>query len=191
MVVPCARNVPGRPERIPRGFVAHKAPLQGGGFAPHGSRFCGARCAPLQGGGFAVHGAAVLWRTLCAATGVPKGGCWGKRAARRLQPAETVAANIVRHGRSSGEGRTGPAGTCAPPRFCGERVRIFVAHAVRRYRVAVRGAGRAPRRGLIPRGRCPTAASHPASPLHTILLRPNKHSFFLQNWFLLHNRRYR
>ena len=122
MAVPCARNAPGRPERIPRGFAAHKAPRQGGGFAPHGSRFCGARCAPLQGRGL-----------------IPKGGCWGKRAARCLQPAETVAANIVRHGGSLREKRTGPAGT-HPPRFCGAqsaaagrwvrgaRVRGFVAH---------------------------------------------------------------
>ena len=50
-----------------------------------GPRFCGARCAPLQG----VRG-----------------------LAQGVQNAETVAANIVRHGRSSSEGRTGPAGTC-------------------------------------------------------------------------------
>ena len=66
-----------------------------------GPAFRGARCAPLQGWGF-----------------IPKGGCWGKWAARCLQPAETVAANIVRHGGSLREKRTGPAGT-HPPRFCG------------------------------------------------------------------------
>ena len=63
-----------------------------------GPHFCGAHCAPLQGAQVSAQG---------------------------VQNAETVAANIVRHGRSSGEGRTGPAGTCAPPRFRGERVRIF------------------------------------------------------------------
>ena len=198
MAVRWARGVQARPERVPRR-----------GFAANGSAFCGAQCAPLQ---------------------------VARVSAQGVQNAETVAANIVRHGRSSGEGRTGPAGTCAPPRFrgarvrilwrtlcaatggtgvgagrtkcrdrsgehcspwpfdgrgayrpgrnvcpaaalwrtgphfvahavrryrghgfrCrgprfrGARVRIFVAHNVRRYRVAVRGAGRAPRRGLIP-----------------------------------------
>ena len=77
--------------------------------------------------GFAAHRSAFLWRTMCAATGA-------RGLAQGVQNAETVAANIVRHGRSSGEGRTGPAGTCAPPRFCGELVRIFVANTVRRYR---------------------------------------------------------
>ena len=135
MAVPCARNAPDRPERIPRGFVTHKAPRQGGGFAAHGARVCGARCAPLQG--------------------VPKGGCWGKRAARCLQPAETVAANIVRHGGFLREKRTGPAGT-HPPRFCGARgtaagrwvhgarVHGFVAHKAPRQGdgFAVHGAAR-------------------------------------------------
>ena len=37
-----------------------------------------------------------------------------------MQPAETVAANIVRHGGFLREKRTGPAGT-HPPRFCGAR----------------------------------------------------------------------
>ena len=68
--------------------------------------------------GFVANGSACLWRTMCAATG-------GTGLAQGVQNAETVAANIVRHGRSSGEGRTGPAGTCAPPRFCGARVRIL------------------------------------------------------------------
>ena len=146
MAVPCTRNAPGRPERIPRGFVAHNvrryrvaglrctgprvygarcAPLQGGGFAAHGSAFCGARCAPLQGWGL-----------------IPKGGCWGKRAARCLQPAETVAANIVRHGGSLREKRTGPAGT-HPPRFCGAR-------GAGLWRTLCAATGR----GLIPKGRC-------------------------------------
>ena len=116
MVVPCARNVPGRPERIPRGFVAHKAPLQGRGL-------------------------------------IPKGGCWGKRAARCLQPAETVAANIVRHGGSLREKRTGPAGT-HPPRFCGARgtaagrwIRGARGAGVRRTGPAFRGARCAPLQG--------------------------------------------
>ena len=80
---------------------AQCAPLQGRGSWRTGPRVCGARCAPLQGWGL-----------------IPKGGCRGKRAARCLQPAETVAANIVRHGGSLREKRTGPAGT-HPPRFCG------------------------------------------------------------------------
>ena len=88
-------------------------------------------CAPPRFRGERVR---ILWRTLCAATG-------GTGLAQGVQNAETVAANIVRHGRSSGEGRTGPAGTCAPPRFHGARVRIFVANTVRRYGGDGVGAG--------------------------------------------------
>ena len=85
-----------------RGFVAHAVRrYRVAGSRRTGPRVCGARCAPLQGWGL-----------------IPKGGCWGKRAARCLQPAETVAANIVRHGGSLREKRTGPAGT-HPPRVCG------------------------------------------------------------------------
>ena len=115
-----------------RGFVANGSAILwrtlcaatgGTGFGA-GSRFRGER-------------GRILWRTLCAATG-------GTGLAQGAQNAETVAANIVRHGRSSGEGRTGPAGTCAPPRFCGARARIFVAHNVRRYRGYRVGAGPRP-----------------------------------------------
>ena len=161
--------------------------------------------------GFMANGSAILWRTLCAATGGTGFGAGPRFHSARVR--DFVAHTVRRYGGYGvGAGRTKcrdrsgehcspwpfvrrgayrPGRDVPPPRFRGERVRDFVAHAVRRYRVAVRGAGRAPRRGLIPRGRCPTDASHPASPLHTILLRPNKHSFFLQNWFLLHNRRFR
>ena len=123
MAVRQARGVQARPGRVPRR-----------GFAAHGAAFLWRTlCAATGGTGFGAgprfHGArgGILWRTLCAATG-------GTGLAQGAQNAETVAANIVRHGRSSGEGRTGPAGTCAPPRFCGARGRIFVANTVRRYR---------------------------------------------------------
>ena len=100
--------------RQARGVQARPGRVPRRGFMANGSAFCGAQCAPLQG----VRG-----------------------LAQGVQNAETVAANIVRHGRSSGEGRTGPAGTCAPPRFHGEQGRDFVAHNVRRYGGDGVGAG--------------------------------------------------
>ena len=112
-------------ERV-RMFVAHNVRrYRVAGLRCTGPRVCGAHCAPLQGWGL-----------------IPKGGCWGKRAARRLQPAETVAANIVRHGGSLREKRTGPAGT-HPPRFCGAR-------GAGLWRTLCAATGR----GLIPKGRC-------------------------------------
>ena len=114
MAVRQARGAQARPERVPRR-----------GFAANGAAFLWRTlCAATGGTGFGAgprfRGGRVriLWRTLCAATG-------GTGLAQGVQNAETVAANIVRHGRSSGEGRTGPAGTCAPPRFCGARGRIL------------------------------------------------------------------
>ncbi len=138
MAVCQARGVQARPGRVPRR-----------GFAANGAAFLWRTlCAATGGTGFGAgprfHGArgGILWRTLCAATG-------GTGLAQGVQNAETVAANIVRHGRSSGEGRTGPAGTCAPPRFHGERARIFVAHNVRRYGGYGVGAGPRPCGGRV------------------------------------------
>ena len=87
--------------------------------APAGGRnVCSAAVSRRWGPRYHGEQVCILWRTMCAATGA-------QVSAQSVQNAETVAANIVRHGRSMGEGRTGPAGTCAPPRLCGERVRVL------------------------------------------------------------------
>ena len=124
-----------------RGFAANGsafcgarcAPLQGvrgwrrsAALRRTGPRFCGARCAPLQGTagfGAGVRGITANRSAFCGARCAPLQVA--RVSAQGVQNAETVAANIVRHGRSMGEGRTGPAGTCAPLRLCGERVRIL------------------------------------------------------------------
>ena len=95
--------------RVPRrGFVAN-------GAAFLWRTLCAATGARVlaQVRGFAADGAAILWRTMCAATGGTGFGVGRTKCRDR-----------------SGEHCSpwpfdGRAGTCAPPRLCGERVRIL------------------------------------------------------------------